>query len=71
MDEASFQQEIDDETMIIALYLIALFLALIAAQIFILLTRITGVNLKLRVPYKLKDTEASKMNGVSKIGIKL
>ena len=57
--------------MIYALSVIAFFLAIIAMEFFILLTRITGVNLKLRLPYKLKDTEHSKMNGISKVGIKL
>ena len=57
--------------MIYALGAIAFFLAVIAAEGFILLSRVMGVNLKLRLPYKVKDSEESKMNGVSRVGIKL
>ena len=57
--------------MIYALGAIAFFLGVIALEGFVLLSRVTGVNLKLRLPYKVKDSEESKMNGVSRVGIKL
>jgi hypothetical protein len=57
--------------MIYALWAIAVCLAVIAVEGFILLSRVTGVSLKLRLPYRVKDTEESKMNGVSRVGIKL
>jgi len=57
--------------MIYALGAIAFFLGVIALEGVVLLSRVTGVNLKLRLPYKVKDSEESKMNGVSRVGIKL